>query len=384
MKLSKLIAERVTGVPDVTVHESTVNPVAGGRFICSYNPTGRLKTADTAITRVLDETYKMKENMTEESVMDYFNEMLRDFDDDDTRSIRNDPKFIHQPSTMKLTPKKEENEFYFQKTNEQRISPKHPSTKTVSEQPKFHAIIYSPSQTRRNNPPKNSTNSTSFTIAQDKNSEKFNGTLEVTVIKSPRIIEAIQNNREEIEDSERKASQTIVQIRSGNIIHENSKTAKEIKSTTTLADSEAVTYKSKNNPSRTKYVFNVEKTAMSRNNHNNSIKSPGESGQQASIRSAASNRTCESYSSNEIYKSKNKKGKDSVRSFEISVHSSGSYKTNKTVNNSSVTKVPPLVRGMRKTGAADSKRHFSEKKFQREYKVEIYKSEAVPENIAKK
>lgn len=51
------------------------------RYITCYNPTKMLTTADKSITNALNETYKMKENVTEESVIDYFEQILDNFDE---------------------------------------------------------------------------------------------------------------------------------------------------------------------------------------------------------------------------------------------------------------------------------------------------------------
>ena len=51
------------------------------RYITCYNPNKMLTTADKSITNALNETYKMKEKVTEESVIDYFEQILDNFDE---------------------------------------------------------------------------------------------------------------------------------------------------------------------------------------------------------------------------------------------------------------------------------------------------------------
>ena len=51
------------------------------RYITCYNPNKMLTTADKSITNALNETYKMKENVTEESVINYFEQILDNFDE---------------------------------------------------------------------------------------------------------------------------------------------------------------------------------------------------------------------------------------------------------------------------------------------------------------
>ena len=51
------------------------------RYITCYSPNKMLTTTDKSITNALNETYKMKGNVTEESVIDYFEQILDNFDE---------------------------------------------------------------------------------------------------------------------------------------------------------------------------------------------------------------------------------------------------------------------------------------------------------------
>lgn len=61
------------------------NQFSGGaptRFIASYNPANGLQTADEGMRKNLESAFQNRENVTEESVMAYFNDMLSDFVDE--------------------------------------------------------------------------------------------------------------------------------------------------------------------------------------------------------------------------------------------------------------------------------------------------------------
>lgn len=140
MKLSKFKEQNGGGsktVPSPS-YGSYADIKSGGRFVQSYNPTTALRSADITLCKSLDATYRMKDDITEESVMEYFNEMLQDFtDDDDSHSVigKNDTT---QLKTSHLVQEKKnhltnEQEFYFKKD-------------TSAAPPKIYDIAFTPSK----------------------------------------------------------------------------------------------------------------------------------------------------------------------------------------------------------------------------------------------
>jgi len=119
--------ERVHKKP-ISLQENLIGTPS--HYIPIYNPNRVLPTAEEGLAKTLDETYKMKDNVTEESVMDYFNEMLAGFDENNPhdgelrkqKHSKTDHSKVEQPNVRKLPERKTENsknadEFYFQKSS---------------------------------------------------------------------------------------------------------------------------------------------------------------------------------------------------------------------------------------------------------------------------